>query len=72
LPGVNHLADELDDVEGLRKRMTSAGYGDSTPPNAHAYRRRLYFYDPQGTDWVFVQYLSPDAAEWNDYRLPDR
>src|SRR5213594_4045914 len=26
LPGVNHLAYEVDDVEALRNRMTSAGY----------------------------------------------
>lgn len=72
LPGVNHLAYEVDDVEGLRNRMTSAGYIDSTPPNAHPHRKRLYFYDPEGNDWEFVQYLSMDPAQRNDYKLPDR
>ena len=72
LPGVNHLAYEVDDVEALRGRMKSAGYRDSTPPNAHPYRKRVYFYDPEGNDWEFVQYLSQDPAERNDYRLPDR
>lgn len=72
LPGVNHLAYEVDDVEALRNRMKSAGYRDSTPPNAHPYRKRLYFYDPEGNDWEFVQYLSQDSAERNDYKLPDR
>ena len=72
LPGVNHLAYEVDDVEALRNRMTSAGYRDSTPLNAHPYRKRLYFYDPQGNDWEFVQYLSQNPAERNDYELPDR
>lgn len=71
LPGINHVAYEVDDVEGLRNRMTSAGYKDSTPPNAHPYRKRLYFYDPEGNDWEFVQYLSQDPAERNDYKLPD-
>jgi hypothetical protein len=52
--------------------MLAAGYRDSTPPNAHPHRRRLYFYDPEGNDWEFVQYLSQDPAERNDYRLPDR
>ena len=32
LPGVNHLAYEVDDVETLCERMKSAGYKDSTPP----------------------------------------
>jgi catechol 2,3-dioxygenase-like lactoylglutathione lyase family enzyme len=70
--GVNHLAYEVDDVEALRERMKSAGYKDSTPPNAHRYRKRIYFYDPEGNDWEFVQYFSQDAAERNDYKLPDR
>ena len=51
LPGVNHLAYEVDDVEALRNRMTSAGYRDSTPPNAHPHRKRMYFCDPEGNDW---------------------
>src|ERR1700746_1363800 len=70
-PGVNHLAYEVDDVEALCKRMKSAGYKDSTPPNAHPYRKRRYFYDPEGNDWEFVQYLSENPAERNDYKLPD-
>ena len=71
-PGVNHLAYVVDDVEALRQRLTAAGYKDSTPPNAHPYRKRQYFYDPEGNDWEFVQYLSSDPAERNDYKLPDR
>ncbi len=67
-----HLAYEVDDVEALCERMKSAGYRDSTPPNAHPYRKRRYFYDPEGNDWEFVQYLSQDPAERNDYQLPDR
>ena len=70
-PGVNHLAYEVDDVEALRNRMKSAGYRDSTPPNSHPHRKRLYFYDPEGNDWEFVQYLSSDPDERNDYALPD-
>jgi catechol 2,3-dioxygenase-like lactoylglutathione lyase family enzyme len=70
--GVNHLAYEVDDVEALRVRMKSAGYKDSTPPNAHPYRKRQYFYDPEGNDWEFVQYLSQNPTERNDYNLPDR
>jgi catechol 2,3-dioxygenase-like lactoylglutathione lyase family enzyme len=72
MPGVNHLAFEVDDVEALCERMRSAGYRDSTPPNAHPYRKRRYFYDPEGNDWEFIQYLSQDPAERNDYKLPDR
>ncbi len=72
LPGVNHLAYEVDNVEALCERMKSAGYRDSTPPNAHPYRKRVYFYDPEGNDWEFIQYLSQDPNQRNDDQLPDR
>ena len=71
-PGVNHLAYVVDDVEALRSRLAAAGYKDSTPPNAHPYRTRQYFYDSEGNDWEFVQYRSNDPAQRNDYELPDR
>ena len=72
MPGVNHLAYEVDDVEALRDRLNSAGHEDSTVPNAHPYRKRVYFNDPEGNDWEFVQYLSDDPAKRHDYELPDR
>lgn len=70
-PGLNHLGYEVEDVEALHERMREAGYTDSTVPNAHPHRRRVYFHDPEGNDWEFVQYLSTDPAERNDYELED-
>jgi catechol 2,3-dioxygenase-like lactoylglutathione lyase family enzyme len=70
-PGVNHLGFEVDDVDGLRARMLEAGYRESTVPNNHPHRRRVYFYDAEGNDWEFVQYRSDDPSERNDYALPD-
>ena len=70
-PGVNHLAYEVDDVEALRERLAAAGFRDSTVPNNHPYRKRVYFYDADGNDWEFVQYFSTVPAERNDYDLPD-
>lgn len=67
LPGVNHLGFEVDDADALRQRMLSAGYEESTVPNDHPHRRRVYFLDPEGNDWEFVQYFSSDPAERNDY-----
>ncbi len=72
LPGVNHLAFEVDDVEAVRSRLAAAGYEDSTVHNAHPHRRRVYFYDREGNDWEFVEYLSDDPLERHDYTLPDR
>ena len=71
-PGVNHLGFEVDDVEALRERLSGAGFRDSTYPNNHPHRRRVYFYDADGNDWEFVEYFSDDPGERNDYRLPDQ
>ncbi len=70
-PGVNHLGYEVDDVDALRQRLLDAGFRDSTYPNDHPHRRRVYFYDADGNDWEFVQYFSDKTAERNDYELPD-
>jgi len=70
-PGLNHLGYEVDDAAGIRQRLTAAGYTDSTVPNAHPHRTRVYFHDGEGNDWEFVEYHSADAAERNDYTIPD-
>ena len=72
VPGVNHLAYEVDDVEALRERLAAAGYEDSTVTNQHPYRKRVYFLDPDGNDWEFVQYLTDDPAKRHDYAIPDK
>jgi catechol 2,3-dioxygenase-like lactoylglutathione lyase family enzyme len=69
LPGINHLGYEVDDVSALRYRMLGGGFEESTVPNNHPHRRRVYFLDPEGNDWEFVQYFSSDPAERNDYGL---
>jgi catechol 2,3-dioxygenase-like lactoylglutathione lyase family enzyme len=70
-PGLNHLGYEVDDVEAVRARLAAAGFRDTTVPNEHPHRKRVYFFDAEGNDWEFVQYLSDDPAERNDYDIPD-
>ncbi len=70
-PGVNHLGYEVSDVDALRTRLKAAGYRESTVPNAHPHRRRVYFYDPEGNDWEFVEYRTDDPGKRHDYDLPD-
>lgn len=70
-PGLNHLGYEVDDVDALRARLSAAGYRDSTVPNVHPHRKRVYFYDSEGNDWEFVEYSSDDPALRNDYELND-
>ena len=71
VPGVNHLAYEVDDVDSLRERLLAGGFKESTVPNKHPFRKRVYFYDPEGNDWEFIQYFSEIPAERNDYDLPN-
>ncbi len=70
-PGLNHLGFEVGDVRALRERLLSAGYRETTVPNAHPHRTRVYFHDPEGNDWEFVEYHSRDPRERNDYAIPD-
>ena len=70
-PGVNHLGYEVDDVDSVRERLMAAGYRESTVPNSHRQRKRVYFYDSEGNDWEFIQYFSDDPAQRNDYETPD-
>jgi catechol 2,3-dioxygenase-like lactoylglutathione lyase family enzyme len=68
-PGLNHLGYEVADAAALRERMKGAGYEETTVPNAHPHRRRVYFEDPEGNDWEFVEYLSDEPALRNDYEI---
>ena len=72
VPGINHLAYEVDNVDSIRERLIKAGYKESTVPNKHPYRKRIYFYDPEGNDWEFIQYLSDDPKKRHDYDTPDK
>ena len=69
-PGTNHLGFEVDDVSGLRKRLLEQGYTETTFPNDHPHRERVYFHDPEGNDWEFVEYRTDDPTLRNDYDLP--
>ena len=68
-PGLNHVGFEVDDADGLRERLRAAGYRDTTVPNSHPARKRVYFNDADGNDWEFVEYLTADPAMRHDYEL---
>tara|TARA_Y100001949_G_scaffold151608_1_gene137454 strand:+ start:113 stop:523 length:411 start_codon:yes stop_codon:yes gene_type:complete len=65
--GLNHLGWEVDDVEALEKRMRRAGFEPNLKFYDHPARKRLYFHDPDGNDWEFVEYTTSDINERNDY-----
>lgn len=65
--GLNHLGWEVDDLTALEARMKAAGFEPNLAADDHPARNRRYFYDPDGNDWEFVEYLSDDVDERNDY-----
>ena len=66
--GINHAGFVVEDVEAIQRKMEQAGYS-SAMADPHPYRKRLYATDGDGITWEFVQYLSDDPAERNDYSL---
>lgn len=68
---LNHLAFEVDDVDEVRRRLQDAGFEESGAAEAHPFRTRVYFVDPDGQEWEFVQYFTDDRRQRHDYELPD-
>lgn len=66
---LNHLGFVVDDVDAVSSRLEAAGYREGFVAPSHPYRKRRYFYDTQDLEWEFLEYLSNDPAERNDYSL---
>ena len=67
--GLRHIGLVVSDIESLMARLAAAGFepADASALDSHPYRRRVYYIDGNGLDWEFVQYLSPDPEQRNDY-----
>ena len=65
--GLNHLGWEVTDLQALVSRMADAGFEPNMSADEHPARKRRYFFDPDGNDWEFVEYLVDDADARNDY-----
>ncbi len=66
---LNHLGFVVDDAEALATRLLAAGYREGFVVPPHPYRIRKYFLDADGNEWEFVEYLSDDPAQQNEYLL---
>ena len=66
-PGFNHVGFVVDDIEGLIARLSDAGYTENMRDFSHAHRKRIYFYDDDGNEYEFVEYLTTDPDEMNQY-----
>lgn len=67
--GINHVGFEVDDTDAVKGAIEAAGYKCSYALPHHPYRKRFYATDASGVTWEFIQYLSDDPAERNDYKL---
>jgi len=65
--GLAHLGFEVDDLEQLTSRLIGAGYKIDIVGRTHPYRKTVYFVDPAGIQFEFIQYLSNKASERNMY-----
>jgi len=66
-PGLNHLGVVLDDADSAQLRLRKAGYKEGPIVEPHPYRKRIYFDDPDGNEWEFVEYLTDDPDNRNEY-----
>lgn len=67
--GINHIGFVVEDTEKITENLKKAGYQESITVEPHPFRKRVYFYDPDGIEYEFIEYLSDDFAERNDYSL---
>jgi len=66
-PGLAHIGFTVDDIEGISSRLQSKGYQIATIGADHPYRKTLYFIDPAGFEFEFIQYLSEIPEQKNMY-----
>lgn len=65
--GINHLGFVVPDVAEVAKNLQENGYVRSSDKQEESFRIRDYFYDQDGNEFEFIQYLSDVAEERNSY-----
>jgi hypothetical protein len=66
---LRHIGLAVDDLDTVISRLEAAGHSpsDASALDSHSFRRRVYYLDGNGIHWEFVQYLSDDSGQRNDY-----
>ena len=65
--GFNHLGFVVSDLEAVSTRLLAAGYLEGKATEDHSFRRRRYFYDRDKFEWEFIEYLSKNREQYNQY-----
>lgn len=63
--GVNHLAYVVQNIDKITERLEKNGYKRSYPKSIEKFRIRDYFFDADGNEFEFVEYLSDVIEERN-------
>jgi catechol 2,3-dioxygenase-like lactoylglutathione lyase family enzyme len=66
-PGLAHLGFVVDDVDGVIRRLEAKGFRIAVSGGEHPFRKTVYFIDPAGVEFEFMQYLSDEPSERNRY-----
>lgn len=66
-PGLAHLGFAVSDLNDVIERLTKKGYEIDIIGRDHPYRQSIYFCDPAGCQFEFIQYKSVIPEEKNMY-----
>ena len=57
-------------MQAVRRRLLEGGYTEGIKAADHPGRKRVYFLDPCGNEYEFIEYTSADLAQRNQYDTP--
>jgi len=66
-PGLAHLGFVVDDLDKIIERLSKSGFEIDIVGRDHPYRQTVYFCDPAGFQFEFIQYNSVKPEEKNMY-----
>jgi len=66
-PGINHIGFVVEDMDTVVERLEAAGFSENMRDYSHPSRRRSYFYDADGNEYEFVEYMTENPEERNQY-----
>ena len=65
--GLAHIGFVVSDVDAITQRLLAHQYKLSTTGADHPNRKTVYFLDPSGFEFEFIEYLSSQPTEKNMY-----
>ncbi len=66
-PGLAHIGFVVDDVNAITERLQKNGYEIGTIGADHPYRKTVYFVEPEGFEFEFIEYFTEDPEKKNMY-----